>query len=596
MRTALRKCWSLTAAVGATAFALTILSTETQNAIANGETRTIHLFHAHTNESISATFMVNGSYDSRVLQQLNWFLRDWRLDEPTNMDPRLFDTIWATYRESGSREPMKVQSAYRSPKTNAMLRRRSKAVAENSQHMEGKAMDIHFMDVPMSRVREIGMRLQRGGVGYYPSAGSPFVHLDVGSVRAWPRMSYDQLARIFPDGKTVHIPSNGQPMARYEEARAELASRGGELAPTLAQVRMPGFLAFLFGGGEEEDVAPRQVARAPAQRGRQQVASLGRATGIGPVATQQAPVTPVEDESSAAGFYRAEAARQAAASQTVVVARAQTNLPRGETFLSPGPAPVAVAAPAPAPAQQPVAVAALDPRLAQTIAAPLPPRRPEDLPLISSSVASIAPLPPVRPVELAALAPPPRLAPGRAAPQKVDAIAGLIGTFATVPPPRANELPRVITQGTSLQRPKVPGVMSYADDASPLARSVVLTKSTTITPVAARAAARPAGSEQGKKTDLVAARLDRSNFRSLTAATEIASITTPTVMGSTVAPLRPAARVDARALVFSPAAELPSNFEPKRPQFGSDGFSGSALQAPEANGLRADAGPARKLN
>lgn len=582
--------------------ALTVLTSETQNAIANGDTRTIHLFHAHTNESISATYMVNGSYDSRVLQQLNWFLRDWRLDEPTNMDPRLFDTIWATYRESGSREAMKVQSAYRSPKTNAMLRRRSKAVAENSQHMAGKAMDIHFVDVPMSRVREIGMRLQRGGVGYYPSAGSPFVHLDVGSVRAWPRMSYDQLARIFPDGKTVHIPSNGQPMARYEEARAELAARGGELAPTLAQVRMPGFLAFLFGGGEDEEVAPRQVARAPAQRGRQQVASLGRATGIGPAPTQQQqPVSgQIDDESSAVGFYRAEAARQAG--QTAVVARAQTNLPRGETFLSPGPVPAqapAVTAPAaaPAPAAQTVAVAALDPRLAQASNAPLPPRRPDDLPLISSTVASIAPLPPVRPVELAALAPPPRPVPGRAAPPKVDAIAGLIGTFATVPPPRANELPKVITQGTSLQRPRTPGVMSYADDTSPLARSVVLTKSTTITPVAAKPAAKPAVADQGKKTDLVAARLDRSNFRSLTATTEIARVATPTVLGSTVAPLRSAARVDARALVFSTAAELPASFEAKKPQFSSDAFSGSALQAPVASGLRAEApSGGRQLN
>ena len=66
----------------------------------------------------------------------------------------------------------------------------------------------------MEKLREIGMRMQRGGVGYYPNANTPFVHLDVGGVRHWPRMSYDQLARLFPDGKTVHIPSNGKPLAR----------------------------------------------------------------------------------------------------------------------------------------------------------------------------------------------------------------------------------------------------------------------------------------------------------------------------------------------------------------------------------------------
>ena len=122
---------------------LLAMQSETQNAIANGETRTLNLVHAHTQETISATFKVDGQYDAKTLDQLNWFLRDWRLDEPTKMDPRLFDLMWETYRESGSRSPILVQSAYRSPQTNAMLRRRSKAVAENSQHMAGKAMDIH---------------------------------------------------------------------------------------------------------------------------------------------------------------------------------------------------------------------------------------------------------------------------------------------------------------------------------------------------------------------------------------------------------------------------------------------------------------------
>ncbi|NBS35450.1 MAG: DUF882 domain-containing protein, partial [Methylocystaceae bacterium] len=75
---------------GALTLGLTALTPSgTQTAIANGDTRTIYLHHAHTNESIAATYLVNGQYDSAVLKQLNWFLRDWRRDEPTNMDPRL---------------------------------------------------------------------------------------------------------------------------------------------------------------------------------------------------------------------------------------------------------------------------------------------------------------------------------------------------------------------------------------------------------------------------------------------------------------------------------------------------------------------------
>ena len=62
-------------------------------------------------------------------------------------------------------------------------------------------MDFFIPGVPLDRVREAGLRLQRGGVGFYPTSGSPFVHMDVGSVRHWPRMTRDQLARVFP-GRT----------------------------------------------------------------------------------------------------------------------------------------------------------------------------------------------------------------------------------------------------------------------------------------------------------------------------------------------------------------------------------------------------------
>jgi len=58
----------------------------TESAIANGDTRTITLSDSHTHESGSFTYMVNGYYDSAVLEKLNWFLRDWRLNESTKME------------------------------------------------------------------------------------------------------------------------------------------------------------------------------------------------------------------------------------------------------------------------------------------------------------------------------------------------------------------------------------------------------------------------------------------------------------------------------------------------------------------------------
>ena len=147
----------------AAAFTLAwLVPNSTESAVANGDTRTIILSDQHTNESGSFTFMVNGVYDQAVLDKLNWFCRDWRLNEPTKMDPHLFDIIWEVYREFGSSQPIDVLSGYRSPQTNAMLRRRSRQVAEHSQHMQGKAIDAHFLDVSTGRIRDIAMRAQDG--------------------------------------------------------------------------------------------------------------------------------------------------------------------------------------------------------------------------------------------------------------------------------------------------------------------------------------------------------------------------------------------------------------------------------------------------
>ncbi len=241
--------------------ALTASVEQGGNAIANGESRTLSIYHTHTGESLTIEYKRNGSFDRDALEKLNWLLRDWRRDEPTSMDPRLFDIVWEAQRSVGSTEPINVVSAYRSPETNAMLRRQSKAVAKNSQHMLGKAMDFYLTDANITEIREVGLRMQRGGVGYYPNAFTPFVHLDAGSVRHWPRMSHDELARLFPDGKTVHIPSDGRPLERYAEAEQEILANGGTvLGTSLADAGEGGgtpktksFWALLFGGGSEDD-------------------------------------------------------------------------------------------------------------------------------------------------------------------------------------------------------------------------------------------------------------------------------------------------------------------------------------------------------
>ena len=391
----------------------------TETAVANGDTRTIHFYHTHTGESIDATFRVDGHYDPAVLRQLNHFLRDWRNNDETNMDPRLFDTLWEVYRTAGATQPIQIYSAYRSPETNAMLRRRSRAVAEHSQHMLGKAMDTTIPGFPMHLIREVGMKLQHGGVGWYPSAN--FVHLDVGSVRSWPRMNYDQLASLFPDGKTVHIASNGQVLPGYEAARQEIAARGGVEVPPSQE--SGGFFAWLFGGSgstagaakeDEEDrtavaarPAPAPVAAAPAQPAPETVLAYApQAEPAQPALVRSPPAEPEQVDTKP----EAPAVKQVASLESDV----------GE------PTPLAGAA----------------------AALPLPPRRPAAFAMVEP----VIPLPPMRPVELARLESRPLVVATRpvAVPARngLDAIGSLITkTAAGVPALRRSRLPAVLSQG-----------------------------------------------------------------------------------------------------------------------------------------------------
>ena len=220
------------------------------DASALNETRTLSFHHTHSDEDLTVTFKRDGRYDEEALKTLNHYLRDWRTQDQIVMDRHLFDIIWEVYRDVDGKKPIQIISAYRSPATNAMLHRRSKGVARFSQHMLGHAMDFFIPDVPLEQIRFAGLRLQRGGVGFYPTSGSPFVHLDTGNIRHWPRMTHDQLAKVFPDGRTVHIPTDGVPLKGYELARAEIDQRGDDAA-TVAH--KPSLFTSLFGGKSSDD-------------------------------------------------------------------------------------------------------------------------------------------------------------------------------------------------------------------------------------------------------------------------------------------------------------------------------------------------------
>ena len=433
--------WSLRLTLASLACSLGLWAaapSATEDAVANGDTRTLHFYHTHTGETIDATYRVDGHYDAAVLRQLNHFLRDWRNNDEIAMDPRLFDAVWEAYRTAGATDRIQIYSAYRSPETNAMLRRRSRAVAEHSQHMLGKAMDTTLPGFPMERIRDAGMKLQNGGVGWYPSAN--FVHLDVGGVRSWPRMPYDQLARLFPDGKTVHIPANGQPMARYEEARAEIAARGGaELPPSQES---GGFFAWLFGTGNTASTASED------EEDRRAVVPV-RAPAPTRVEVARAPAPP---------------APTPAAQQVVALAYSEPSQAREPMPREPEVRAQAATTQAPAPQEANGGVtddaAATGARDAASSgeSTPLPPRRPAFL----ATVAEI-PLPPVRPDALSRLASATDDDIGLRPRQNRDAIATLIATTTSgLPVIRRSSLPAIITQGTGSRRGLPPTVLAFA--------------------------------------------------------------------------------------------------------------------------------------
>ncbi|WP_028351316.1 DUF882 domain-containing protein [Bradyrhizobium murdochi] len=271
--------------IGLTSLLLLAGAGTVHDATALNETRTLSFHHTHSGEDLTVTFKRDGRYDEEALKKLNHFLRDWRSQDSTTMDRHLFDIIWEVYRDVDGKKPIQVISAYRSPATNSMLRRRSSGVARFSQHMLGHAMDFYIPDVPLEQIRAAGLRLQRGGVGFYPTSGSPFVHLDTGSVRHWPRMTHDQLARVFPDGRTVHLPSNGGPMKGYELARADIERRGN--GDSAATIKMPNLFAALFRGGkstEEDD----EAVSAPVKNEKPAPTSVAAVKSAEPVPTPRA--------------------------------------------------------------------------------------------------------------------------------------------------------------------------------------------------------------------------------------------------------------------------------------------------------------------
>jgi uncharacterized protein YcbK (DUF882 family) len=202
--------------------ALLVVTAAAEISAQSAASRIISLRNIHTDETLAIEYKRGGRYIPEAMKRIDWILRDWRKNESTRMEPGLIDLLWEMHTELGSKQPINIISGYRSRTTNTMLRKTVGGQASQSRHILGKAADVQFPDVPVKQLRYAALVRERGGVGYYPTSGTPFVHVDIDRVRAWPRLPRAELALLFPNARTKHLPASGGPitLADVRAARA----------------------------------------------------------------------------------------------------------------------------------------------------------------------------------------------------------------------------------------------------------------------------------------------------------------------------------------------------------------------------------------
>jgi uncharacterized protein YcbK (DUF882 family) len=147
------------------------------------ETQGLSLYHLHTAETLHVVYRERGELVDGALDEINYFLRDFRNDTMHSIDVALLDELCRVYETFDGRGRFEVISGYRSPQTNESLRQHSAGVAKNSFHLTGRAIDIRLTSAKTDRLRDAAIALRSGGVGYY--ADSNFVHIDTGEFRTW---------------------------------------------------------------------------------------------------------------------------------------------------------------------------------------------------------------------------------------------------------------------------------------------------------------------------------------------------------------------------------------------------------------------------
>jgi uncharacterized protein YcbK (DUF882 family) len=161
----------------------------------------LRLVNPHTHETFEGCYRDKNGPLASVMAELSTFLRDFHSDTTAAIDIGVIDFLASIISAIGADSAI-ILSAYRTPETNAMLARTSFGVAENSQHLFARALDVHF-PTRLNEAMLVARQMQRGGVGWYPNSG--FMHIDTGPVRNWD-LDESGLGSLLWDGRRVHFP------------------------------------------------------------------------------------------------------------------------------------------------------------------------------------------------------------------------------------------------------------------------------------------------------------------------------------------------------------------------------------------------------
>lgn len=196
----------------------------------------LNLTNPHTGETFSGLYRDDNGPIPRVMEELSVFLRDFHADQKIGVDVAVLDFLSSIMQATGQQSAT-IFSAYRTPETNAKLSKTHFGVAENSQHMYGRALDVHFGD-KLEQAMGTARSMQRGGVGWYPHSG--FMHIDSGPVRNWD-LDHPKLVTLLVADRRVQFDKKGDMLVGKRgnsgAGKVQTALRGD--APTVLRGESP---------------------------------------------------------------------------------------------------------------------------------------------------------------------------------------------------------------------------------------------------------------------------------------------------------------------------------------------------------------------